>query len=93
MSIGRPSIFPPPGAPPSAPASWVSSKPWPSDTGFGTTNMDRPRWIFDRSGSVRASSMSTVARAPNVHQVLTPLTSQPPSVRVAVTLMPATSEP
>ncbi len=37
--------------------------------------------------------MSTVARAPNVHHVFTPLISQPPSVFVAVTLMPATSEP
>ena len=36
-----------------------------------------------RSGSVRARSMSTSARAPNVHQVFTPLISQPPSVRVA----------
>ena len=46
-----------------------------------------------RSGSVRASSMSTSARAPKVHHVFTPLISQPPSVLVAVTLMPATSEP
>ena len=37
--------------------------------------------------------MSTSARAPNVHHVFTPLISQPPSVGVAVTLMPATSEP
>ena len=39
--------------------------------------------------------MSTSARAPNVHHVFTPLISQPsPSVAgVAVTLMPATSEP
>ena len=62
-------------------------------TGLGTTNIDRPRWVLDRSGSVRASSMRTSARAPNVHQVLTPLMSHPPSVFVAVTLMPATSEP
>ena len=61
--------------------------------GLGTTNIDRPRWAFGRSGSVRASSMSTSARAPNVHHVFTPLISQPPSVGVAVTLMPATSEP
>ena len=42
---------------------------------------------------MRASSISTLARAPNVHQVFTPLMSQPPSVGVAVTLTPATSEP
>jgi hypothetical protein len=57
-----------------------------------------PRWVFERSGSVRASSMSTSARAPNVHHVFTPLiTSQSspsgPVAGVAVTLMPATSEP
>ena len=46
-----------------------------------------------RSGSVRASSMSTSARAAKVHQVFTPLTSQPPSVGVAAVTMLATSEP
>jgi hypothetical protein len=58
-------------------------------------NSERPRWPFDRSASVRASSMSTSARAPNVHQVFTPVMSQPePSwVRVALTFTPATSEP
>ncbi len=56
-------------------------------------NIDRPRWVLLRSGSVRARSISTSARAPNVHQVFTPLISQPPSALVAVTLMPATSEP
>ena len=42
--------------------------------------IDRPRWPADRSGSVRASSMSTSARPANVAHVFTPLTSQPPSV-------------
>ena len=46
-----------------------------------------------RSGSVRARSISTSARAPNVHHVFTPLMSHPPSAFVAVTFMPATSEP
>ena len=55
--------------------------------------MERPRWASERSGSVRASSISTSARAAKVHQVLTPLMSQPPSVGVAEVTMPATSEP
>ena len=59
--------------------SWVNSKPWPSPRALGTMNSDRPRWVLDRSGSVRASSMSTSARAANVHQVLTPLMPSPPS--------------
>ncbi len=37
--------------------------------------------------------MSTWARAAKVHQVLTPLISQPPSVGVAAVTTPATSEP
>ena len=37
-----------------------------------------PRWPRARSGSVRASSISTSARAAKVHQVLAPLISQPP---------------
>ena len=45
--------------------------------------MERPRWASDRSGSVRASSISTSARAAKVHHVLTPLISQPPSAGVA----------
>jgi hypothetical protein len=65
----------------------------PVGPGLGTTNSDSPRWTLVRSGSVRASSMRTSARAPNVHQVFTPLTSQPPSVFVAVTLIRATSDP
>ena len=46
-----------------------------------------------RSGSVRASTISTSARAAKVHQVLTPLTSHPPSVGAAAVVMPATSDP
>ena len=37
--------------------------------------------------------MSTSARAAKVHHVFTPLTSHPPSVRVAAVTMAATSEP
>ena len=55
--------------------------------------MEMPRWASERSGSVRASSMSTSARAAKVHQVLTPLTTQPPSTGVAEVTMPATSDP
>ncbi len=54
---------------------------------------DSPRWAFDRSGSVRASSMITSARAANVHHVFVPFTSQPPSVGVADVTTLATSEP
>ena len=73
-------------------------KPCPSPTGFGTMNRLRPRWASDLSGSVRASSISTLARAPNVHHVLTPLITYPsapsgPAAGVAVTLSPATSLP
>ena len=93
VSIGRPSIFPSPSAPWRSEGSWVSMKPWPSPRGLGTINMLMPRWALDLSGSVRTRSISTSARAPKVHQVLTPLTSQPPSVGVAVAVMPATSEP
>ncbi len=87
MSIGRPSIEPPPG--------WVSLKPSPSARSFGTIRIDSPRWPFERSGSVLAISIRMSALAANVHQVLTPLMSQPlPSgVAVAVTFTPATSEP
>ena len=46
-----------------------------------------------RSGSVRASSISTSARAAKVHHVLTPLISHPPSVGTAAVTTPATSEP
>ena len=46
-----------------------------------------------RSGSVRARSRSTSARAPKVHQVFTPLMSQPPSVRVALVVTVAESLP
>ena len=46
-------------------------------------NMESPRWASERSGSVRASSRSTSARAAKVHQVFTPLTSQPPSIGTA----------
>jgi len=56
-------------------------------------NIEMPRWAFARSGSVRASSISTSARAAKVHQVFTPLMSHPPLVRVAVVVMPATSDP
>jgi hypothetical protein len=58
-------------------------------------NSDTPRCVFDLSGSVRASSMRTSARAANVHHVFTPLMAQPePSdVGVAVTFTPPTSEP
>ncbi len=37
--------------------------------------------------------MSTSARAAKVHQVLTPLINQPPSVGTAEVTTPATSEP
>ena len=77
----------------SGPSSWVKTKPWPSPRGFSTTNIERPRWASERSGSVRASSISTSARAAKVHQVLTPLISHPPSTGVAAVTMPATSEP
>jgi hypothetical protein len=70
VSIGRPSILPPTNDP--AP-SCVNSKPCASPRGLGTMNSDSPRWVFDRSGSVRARSISTSARAPNVHHVFTPL--------------------
>ncbi len=56
-------------------------------------NNDRPRWALERSGSVRANSMSTSARAAKVHHVFTPLTNHPPEVRVAAVTMAATSEP
>ena len=57
-------------------------------------NRLRPRWRLAASGSLRASSMSTSARAPNVHHVLTPLITKPgspsgPAASVAVTLTPA----
>ena len=42
---------------------------------------------------MRASSISTSARAAKVHQVFTPLISHPPSTGVAEVTMPATSEP
>ena len=47
---------------------------WPGAGGFSTTNSDRPRWPGERSGSVRASSMSMSARPANVAHVFTPLT-------------------
>jgi len=74
-------------------APWVMTKPCPSPRGFSTTNIEMPRCAFERSGSVRASSISTSARAAKVHQVLTPLTTQPPSTGDADVTMPATSEP
>ena len=88
--MARPSIRPPPG--------WVNSKPWPLARSLGTMNRLRPRCVRVRSGSVRASSISTSARPANVHQVLTPLITQPaspsgPVAGVAITLMLATSEP
>ena len=86
VSMGRPSRVP-------SESGWVSTKPWPSPRGLGTTKRDRPRWALERSGSVRAKSMSTSARAANVHHVLTPLMAQPPGAGLADTLMPATSEP
>ena len=55
--------------------------------------MEMPRWASERSGSVRASSMRTSARAAKVHHVLTPLMTHPPSTGVAAVTMPATSEP
>ena len=83
--MGRPSRRPPP--------SWVKWKPRLSPRGFSTRNSDSPRWAAARSGSVRASSTSTSARAANVHQVLVPLTTQPSATLVAEVLMPATSLP
>ena len=54
---------------------------------------ESPLWPFERSGSVRASSMNTSALAPKVHQVLTPLIRQPSPSGVAVVLTDATSDP
>ena len=62
-------------------ASCVSSKPWPSPRSLGTMNIDRPRWPASSGrGRCGRAACSTSARAPNVHQVFTPLISQPPSV-------------
>ncbi len=92
--MARPSMRPGgPGGRPPVPASWVKAKPWPSALGFSTTNSDSPRWPRARSGSVRASSNSTSARAANVHQVLTPLIVHPPSTGAAEVVTLATSEP
>ena len=90
VSMGRPSIFPPP--------SWLNMKPCESPSGFGTMNRDNPRCVFERSGSVRARSISTFARAPNVHHVFTPLMIHPaspfgPVPRTAVVFKLATSDP
>ena len=81
--MARPSIRPGRAVrPPAAPGLLGEEEPVPvgpavSPPGTG----DSPRWALVRSGSVRASSMSTSARAAKVHQVFTPLISQPPSVR------------
>jgi len=48
---------------------------------------------FDRSGIGARQQHQHVARAANVHHVLTPLISHPPSVCTADVVMPATSEP
>ena len=56
-------------------------------------NMEMPRWARERSGSVRASSISTSARAAKVHHVFTPLITHPPSTGVAAVTMLATSDP
>jgi hypothetical protein len=45
------------------------------------------------AGSVRASSISTSARAAKVHHVLVPSTIQPPGTFFAARRTPATSEP
>ena len=44
-----------------------------TDPQIGSDFMLSPRWVLARSESVRASNISTSARAPNVHHVLTPL--------------------
>ena len=90
VSMGRPSIFPP--------SSCENMKPCESPCGFGTMNKLRPLWPRLRSVLVRASNMSTSARAPKVHQVFTPLMRQPlrpsgASPGVAVVFTPATSLP
>ena len=78
VSMGRPSSRPGPLPAGRSPGSWAKTKPWPSPRGFSTTNRERPRCDSERSGSVRASSISTSARAAKVHQVLTPLIEPPP---------------
>ncbi len=56
-----------------------------------------PRCDLERSGSVRANNINTLARAANVHQVFTPLMTYPstPSrfAAVAVVFNDATSLP
>src|ERR1700733_5229608 len=69
------------------------AKPWLYVGAFSTRKRESPRWASDRSGSVRARTNSRSARAANVHQVLAPLMSQPPSVRVALVVSAATSDP
>ena len=74
--VDRPALEPPRrrSAGRRAPASWAKTKPCPSPRRLlARRTCDRPRWACERSGSVRASSMSTSARAANVHHVLTPL--------------------
>ena len=50
-------------------------------------------WPSERSGSVRATTISTPALPAKVHQVLAPFSSQPPGTRVPRRPSEATSEP
>jgi hypothetical protein len=61
VSMARPSSFP---------GFLRGHEPWPSPR---RARERLSRWIFDLSGSVRASSISTSARAANVHRGLDPL--------------------
>ena len=61
--------------------------------GFSTSSRLRPRWPGDRSGSVRVTTISTPALPAKVHQVLAPLSCQPPGTRVPLSARLATSEP
>ena len=56
-------------------------------------NSDRPRCPSAGSGRVRATTRITSARPAQVHQVLAPVSNQPPSQAVARSFRPATSEP
>ena len=84
-------------APPPGPAS--STKPWPSPRGLGTTNSDRPRWVLAAVGVGAGQQHEHVGagaeRAPRLHAVddVAGLAARARSAGVAVTLMPATSEP
>jgi hypothetical protein len=66
---------------------------WPGKAGFSTTNTESPRWALERSGSVRARTISTLARPAKVHDVFTPDSRHTLPSRRAVALILALSEP